>query len=813
MNTKPHVVPTRILVAFVALVVSLPFIATADDAATQQQNAAYQKAIQQENLAKDMASIQAELASMHDEMKALLPADLEMIDRAFKQINSLSVNEMKATVESLRAAAKSGDVKSQLEQLANAYNNQTSAVIKIKDISGELSARGIRDDITDKLTDLLKRQAADMDEVARLGQMSQAPGGLRDSFQQRYQVVLGDQVSLSDDVKTTIQSINDAATNLPEDARKFMVAAAGIATQQRLAENAAGAVSLTQSGPFAQAVATQESVVDSIAMVIHSLSSDEKVLQQLQELSTTLGQLIDLQKGVSTAMEEQRRGNIGYDLQKRQMDISDQAEAARAELTPLNSQAAGLVQDGHVSMEKVVSITSVPGNRREERNAIAPAQQTAINDLDAAKKQIDQQIAMLNASKAPTAADELADLDSLLREVQQAALDEAHTAQAAQTPNSPFMPTAAAQKTFHDHVDNLQQRALPVSPDAAAAIGEASQQLTTAASAAQQPVMAAAHVGAAQDLEKAYEILAKQLNALADDTKAEQALADAIKKVEDAQKQTDEAKNDVNADTQAAANQLSTAQQDVATAQQDATAAQQDAAAATPAAATPAAGTPAANAQAALAQANAAAAAGQAAAAAGQAPAAAANADAAANAEAQALAALQAQAAAAEAAADAAAAGDADAAADAGAGEGEGEGKGEGAGEGAGAGAGEGEGEGEGEGAGAGSGAGVGNGPGAPVTPGDAPGQQMNSAATGEGGQGQANTSLAMKGGGAGGGAPGALGNFGGTGGWNGPVQVVSGLSPHDRAAVAQLQTEKPPREFVPQVQQYYKNLADGSGL
>ena len=90
----------------------------------------------------------------------------------------------------------------------------------------------------------------------------------------------------------------------------------------------------------------------------------------------------------------------------------------------------------------------------------------------------------------------------------------------------------------------------------------------------------------------------------------------------------------------------------------------------------------------------------------------------------------------------------------------------------------------------------------------------MNSDQTGQGGNGIANTALAMKGGGAGGGAPGALGNFGGTGGAsNTPVQVVSGLSPHDRAAVAQLQNQKPPRQYVPQVQQYYKNLADGAGL
>jgi hypothetical protein len=105
-------------------------------------------------------------------------------------------------------------------------------------------------------------------------------------------------------------------------------------------------------------------------------------------------------------------------------------------------------------------------------------------------------------------------------------------------------------------------------------------------------------------------------------------------------------------------------------------------------------------------------------------------------------------------------------------------------------------------------------GPGMDPGQGDAPGQQMNSTQTGEGGQGIANTALAMKGGGAGGGAPGALGNFGGTGtGPQTPVQVVTGLSQHDRAAVAQLQNEKPPREFVHQVQQYYKNLADGAGL
>lgn len=44
-------------------------------------------------------------------------------------------------------------------------------------------------------------------------------------------------------------------------------------------------------------------------------------------------------------------------------------------------------------------------------------------------------------------------------------------------------------------------------------------------------------------------------------------------------------------------------------------------------------------------------------------------------------------------------------------------------------------------------------------------------------------------------------------------AQVVSGITPKERAAVAVLQNEKVPREFVPAVQQYYKNIADGAGL
>ena len=51
------------------------------------------------------------------------------------------------------------------------------------------------------------------------------------------------------------------------------------------------------------------------------------------------------------------------------------------------------------------------------------------------------------------------------------------------------------------------------------------------------------------------------------------------------------------------------------------------------------------------------------------------------------------------------------------------------------------------------------------------------------------------------------LKGFGGTG----IAQVMGGLTPKDRDAISQLQAEKSPAEYAPQVQQYLKNLADSS--
>ena len=52
----------------------------------------------QDALKKDMTTVQAELSSMREEMKEILPEDVALVDRAFKQIDSLSRNDMDTAI-------------------------------------------------------------------------------------------------------------------------------------------------------------------------------------------------------------------------------------------------------------------------------------------------------------------------------------------------------------------------------------------------------------------------------------------------------------------------------------------------------------------------------------------------------------------------------------------------------------------------------------------------------------------------------------------------------------------------------------------
>ena len=659
--------------------------ARAEEPATERQSEAYRASVTQDTMKHDAAAIQADLASLREDMRQLMPENIATVNRAFAQLDSLSKKEMEAAISALREASKTGDVKAQVQKFADAFKNQQKIGASLKDLANDLNARQALVATDQKLTQLLKREIATAKEVARLGQLGTDERSLPRPVRHRYDVVCGDQDDVTNDIKLVLQSFGDQSNGSTVGKEKDMVQVMTIATEQRLTETADTAARLTRQGPFAEANAAQNTVAKTLSAMIQALSVSSRTSDRLQALSEQVSKIEDAQKELATSKENKE------DKQK-QTDLSNQTAAARSELEPLNSRAARDLEKAEAAMEKVIA---ADGGHRPDKAAVAQAQQEAANALEAAKKGLQGQIAQGNEAKA-TPQQATAKVDSLQKEVAQAATEQARIA------NS--LPTTETEATLQKKVDDLQQRAAPISPEAAQLIGKASQEMSQVDNNAQR--------AAAQALAQAAQVLAQQEAAMTGQTAEQQALAKAEQQAAQAAAATQQAQANLASDKTSgdAVNQLQSAKQQLAAAQQTAAAANAPEAA-----------------KQALAQAAQDLATAQTDAAGVKLP----------QAQAAAKSAQQAMAQAKQAMTKT----------------------------------------------------------GQDISQKAMPGNEQEQEATG-------------------GGAASNQGLISGAGeGTGAPVQVVIGLNPRDRDAITQLQNEKPPRDFVPEVQQYYRNLADGGGL
>jgi len=671
---------------FLCIAVCFQSVAALAQEPNEAQSEAYRTSVAQENLKQDTAAVQAQLALLREEMRQVLPGEIATIDKAIKNLESLSREQMGSAIKDLRAASQTGDLAEQVKNLAGALKNQTSISSNLKKMSVDLVARQSIERMNPKLLELLRRQITANNEVLRLAKKNPDPTKLETSFKRRYELVCGDQDTLIEDVKTTFTQIDDLARNLPEQSRPPMQKASETASGQKLIENAAGAAQLVHRGPLDQAAGTQKSVVKTLWTAFDALRISNSVMDRLRALSNQIGSAIADQKGIVENIGAIRRSDA-YAMLQRQREVSDQSSLMYEDVVALNSRAAAGLRQAQTEMENTISSTE---GRQEERQNAARSASAALVGLETAKKEIDKQIQEIPPTLTPQQA--LAALDQLQRETALAAAEQARAASAAKTPNSPFAPTQAQKDALQAKVADLQQKALNLAPEAAPDLGQASQDMAKPDAASQQ--------AAADDLARAAQNLARQ-----------EATAKAETNVEKAAQATTKAEQMLDANqTQDAVNQLAAAKQALAAAQQAA-----------------AASTANAEAKQAMAQA------------------------------AQAL--TQAQMAAAQTKAQ--------------------------------------EGQAAAEAAKNAMGAAMkamGAGPPDPTAKNTPENDKENAEEGPSGGKG-------------------GNGLLAGSGAQGAPPEVITGLSPRERDAVDQLQTEKPPREFVPEVQQYYKNLADGAGL
>lgn len=663
-----------------------------------QQSEAYRASMAQGDVKRDAEAIQAELTALREQMRQLMPGDVATVDKAIEKLQALSRDEMGGAIGALQEASKSKDAKVQIEKIAGALKNQGVVSSGLKKLSVDLQARETIESIAKELSELVRREVSASFELARLGKIQQAPGDLRNRDGERYQVANEDQKGVTADLKLLGRKIENLAKEFEADPHNGLVQAAAVSIAERLPEKADHAAALSASGPLSQAVEAQTKVIRTLVAMQQALATGSEPLDRLRGLASRLERGATAQKEVMDAvMLIGERQDLDRNFKIMQASLGDDVGAVRFELEPLNGGAAGQLSSAGDAVDKALL-----NYRRmwEEHMDARVNTQEAHKQMLAALQVLKDQIARTEANQPQTPAQLTAALDQLQREVAQAAMQQA---QAARQPQQ----NPAQQQAMLAAVGNFQQRALPISPEAAALLGEAAANVSNPTPQAQ--------MDAAVKLAEAARELAKQKAEVAALTQAEAQLAQVEAAIERAEQ---------NLET----NQTPQAANALAAALQAAQAAQQQAAQAAPEAAQAAAQANQNLVQAAQAAAQKNPQAAQA------------------QTEAAAQAIAEAQAGLAQAMAQ---------------------------------------------------------------TPG------MSQMAMGAGTQVSENAEGRGKNPGSkanGNGGP-SGDNLAGAGDKGGPVAVLEGLTPQDRSAVTQLQNEKPPREFVPEVQQYYKNLADGAGL
>ena len=486
------------LLPFSAAVLFAAGPAVAQQASTERQSEAYQASVTQDGLRRDAASVRAELVSVREQMRTLLPEDVATVDRAIQQLDSLSKDDMEKVIQSLRGASKPAGLTGEAKALADALREQGTISTSLKKLAVSLDARQSMEGIAGELSALLLRQVAARNELARFGRKDPTPDRLHNHDHERWEVVNEDQRRISDDLKLVQPKIERLASALTGPAQERFAKAAGLARDGKLTALGDQAATGTAQGPFDQALNAQGGIA-SLLVAMEAATSDATPAERLAALAAKLKGTLEQQGSITTIIAGfHERQSVERDTKQLQQTVSDQVAVLEAEIQPLNTQAAGQLDAALAATE---SASKHYERMWEERPEAQQATRDAMTDLQGALQAVDKQIAALPAQTPATAQQLDAALAALQRDTAQAAA----AAQRQATPGT--IPVTAEQKqALQKQVDDLQQRALPVAPAAEQALSEAAKDLRQSDPASQQ--------AAAQQLAKAQQALAQQQAAL-----------------------------------------------------------------------------------------------------------------------------------------------------------------------------------------------------------------------------------------------------------------------------------------------------------
>jgi hypothetical protein len=454
--------------------------------------------------------------------------DLALLTKTSSNLANLSDEDMQKVISALQSASSGGD--GQQKNMLTAYQGQKDISVKLQKLATEFTVRQVIGTIQLRLQNLMLRQGSNI----RNTQSMDAPGMTPDKVKNAGMVINVEQNAIGDELGVLVQSIQTALTQVSPDiqigAAKTVLDTINTNT---LKENVDAAKQLTSSGQYRASLPRQNAVYDILTQALRVAllaQGPENALAQVQKL---LEQLIAEQQNLIAANDQGKPDKPG--LARQQARLQDSAALILSILEGLNvgaanhvSRAGDSMQQGQDALLKDQSFKTVKG-----------MQQAANDELAAAQKLLEQQIAQIQQQRQYSINKQLADLKNLINDVkkEQAAVQQAPDRKQAEETNQ------------------LAQRALANTPDAARNLFDAANKLQQDPQANQQ--------AAANQLAQAADQLQKQADTMQQMAADYQKLDQANQQLAQAQQQTQQAQQNLQQQgkTTDAAQQLMQAQQ------------------------------------------------------------------------------------------------------------------------------------------------------------------------------------------------------------------------------------------------------------
>ena len=401
--------------------------------------------------------IHAQLVQLMQELKAngLGGANLDTLANTSSNLSSLSQEDMQKVVDLLQSASTTPEESKRLQALVAAYQGQKDVALKLKALAGQVIKEQSINELMAQLEGLIVRQSANLRHTSVL----QAIGKTSDQFNDSQKAAHGLAKAEEQSIANQIDFISGSLATPPggsqsEQEVKTARILLDAMTASPLKDVVHQAVQSTNAGSFNDAITKQTSVRDSLADLLRTLLATEDATTQMQQAKSQIDQAIVEQTELAQAAKEGNQD--GALLAKRQTEINNRTEVAKALLKSINSLAADDVKNAQDKMDETSSSLA---NTKNPADA-APKADGAATDLKAASDRLKEQIAASEKTKSESLDERLAGLEKLKEQI-----TKAQTA----LPTNP----AEAEKLTKE----AQTEAMTQSPPAASDLGDAKTQL------------------------------------------------------------------------------------------------------------------------------------------------------------------------------------------------------------------------------------------------------------------------------------------------------------------------------------------------